>query len=113
IQAKELNRLILAGTPEVTAELRRLLPYRLAMRIMGSVNVAMDARLSDILAATKPIAAQFDRKAELDTVGEMVTTAEKTDKAVLGLRHILKPLNSARVWKLVFSHNPRAPGFEC
>ena len=113
IQAKELNRLILAGTPEVTAELRRLLPNRLAMRIMGTVNVAMDAQPSDILAATKPVAERFDRNAELDTVGEMVTTAEKTDKAVLGLRHTLKALNSDRVWELVYSHNLRAPGFEC
>jgi peptide subunit release factor 1 (eRF1) len=113
IQAKDLNRLILVGTPEVTAELRRLLPNQLAIRIMGTVNVAMDAQLSDILAATKLIAEQFDRKAELHTVGEIVTTAEKTDKAVLGLRHTLKALNSDRVWELVYSHNLRARGFEC
>jgi peptide subunit release factor 1 (eRF1) len=113
IQAKELNRVILAGTPEVTAELKRLLPNHLATRIMGTVNVAMDAQPSDILAATKPIAEQFGRDAELDTVGEMVTIAEKTDKAVLGLRHTLKALNSDRVWELVYSHNLRAAGFEC
>src|SRR5215831_14924508 len=52
VETRHLNRLILGGTREITAELRDLLPKRLAMRFIGEVHVGMDAPVSDVLAAT-------------------------------------------------------------
>jgi peptide chain release factor subunit 1 len=113
IAARKPNRLILAGTPEVTAELRKLLPKRLALQIMGAVDISMDAPVSDVLAAARPVSEEYERGAELQTVNEVVTTAAKNGKAVVGLRHTLKAVNSDRVWELVYSEDFHSPGFEC
>jgi peptide subunit release factor 1 (eRF1) len=113
VAARRPNRLVLAGTPEVTAELRNLLPKRLSHLVMGTVNVSMDAPASNVLAAARHIAEEYERDAELQKVGEVVTTAAKSEKAVIGLGHTLKAVNSDRVWQLVYSEDFHAPGFEC
>jgi peptide chain release factor subunit 1 len=113
IASKKPNRLILAGTPEVTAELQRLLPKRLALEVMGTVDIGMDAPASSVLAAARPIAEEYERSAELQKVSEVVTAAAKNEKAVVGLGHTLKAVNSDRVWELVYSNDFHAPGFEC
>ena len=113
IAVRKPNHLILAGTPETTAELRRLLPKRLALRVMGTVDIAMDATVADVLAATRPTAQEYVRDAELQRVNDVVTAAAKDGKAVVGLGHTLKAVNSDRVWELVSSEDFHAPGFEC
>jgi peptide chain release factor subunit 1 len=113
VEARKPNRLILAGTPEVTTQVRNLLPKRLALQVMGTFDIDMDAPISDVLAAARPIAEEYERGAELQKVNEVVTTAAKSEKAVVGLGHTLKALNSDRVWELVYSEDFHAPGFEC
>jgi peptide chain release factor subunit 1 len=113
VQTKKLNRLVLAGTPEITAELRDLLPKRLSSRVIGAVDVKMDAPASDVLAATRNIAAEYERSTELETVKEVVTAAAKKQKAVVGLEHTLRAINSDRIWLLIYSEDFSAPGFEC
>jgi peptide chain release factor subunit 1 len=113
VAARKPSRLILAGTPEVTAELRNLLPKRLDLQVMGAVDVAMEAPVSDVLAAARPVAEEYERDAELQRVNEVVTTAAKNGKAVVGLGHTLKAVNSDRVWELIYSEDFHAPGFEC
>jgi peptide subunit release factor 1 (eRF1) len=113
VDTRHLNRLILAGTREIAAEIRDLLPKRLAMRVIGEVDVAMEAPASDVLAATMDVAETYERDTELQKVNEAITTASKTEKAVAGLGHTLKAVNSDRVWDLVYCQDFRAPGFEC
>jgi peptide subunit release factor 1 (eRF1) len=113
VTAKRPNRLILAGTPEITAELRNLLPKRLALQVMGTVDIGMEAPPSGVLAAARPIAESYELGAERQKVNAVVTTAAKNGKAVVGLGHTLKAMNSARVWELVYSEDFHAPGFEC
>jgi peptide subunit release factor 1 (eRF1) len=113
VDTRHLNRLILAGTREITAEVRDLLPKRLAMRVIGEVYVSMDALASDVLAATRDVAETYERDTEVQKVNEVTTTASKTERAVAGLGHTLKAVNSDRVWDLVYCQDFRAPGFEC
>jgi peptide chain release factor subunit 1 len=113
VSARKPNRLILAGTPEVTTQLRNLLPKRLALQVMGTVDIGMDAPISDVLTAARPIAEEYERDAELQKVNEVVTAAAKNGKAVIGLGHTLKAMNSDRVWELVYSEDFHTPGFEC
>src|SRR5262249_31728119 len=87
VATRHLNRLILGGTREITAELRDLLPKRLAMRVIGEVDVGMDAPVSDVLAATTDVAEAYERDTEVHKVNEAITTASKTEKAVAGLGH--------------------------
>jgi peptide chain release factor subunit 1 len=113
VAARKPSRLILAGTPEVTTQLRNLLPKRLALQVMGTFDIGMDAPIADVLAAARPIAEEYERGAEFQKVNEVVTAAAKSEKAVVGLGHTLKAVNSDRVWELVYSEDFHAPGFEC
>jgi len=113
VQSRHLNRLIIAGKREVAAELRDLLPKRLAALVIGEADIAIDAAPSEILAVTQPIAQAYERIADIDRVNQVVTTAAKTEKAVAGLGRTLQAIHADRVWQLVYSEDFRAPGFEC
>jgi peptide chain release factor subunit 1 len=113
VQEKQVQRLILAGTSEVTAELRDSLPKRLGLRMIGTVDIFTDAPLEKVLAATLPIAEECERNTEIQTVKEVVTAAAKQEHALVGLGHVLKAVNSERVWQLVYADGFASPGFEC
>ena len=113
LREKHIPRLILAGTPEITAEFRNLLPKRLALAVIGSFTIRMDAESRGILAAAQPIADEYERAGEVQAVKQIVTTAAKCERAVVGLGHTLKALNCNRIWELVYSEDFSSPGFEC
>lgn len=113
IQSKQLNRLLLAGTPRITEEFRKRLPKRLASRVIGSVDISTDATLERVLAAVQPVAQKHERDSELRLVDQVVTEAAKNRKAVTGLSNTLTAVNQGRVWQLVYSEEFRSPGFEC
>jgi peptide subunit release factor 1 (eRF1) len=112
-KTKRLRRLVLAGTREITAELRTLLPAPLALNVIGDVSLAMAASPAEILAAAQPLADAYERSTEIDKVNDIVTAASKHGKAVIGLGHTLQAINSGRVWELIYSAGSQAPGFEC
>jgi peptide subunit release factor 1 (eRF1) len=112
-ETRRVRRLVLAGTPEITAELQAMLPARLAMTVMGAVDIPMNATAAEILTAVDPIARKFERETEVEKVNEIVTAAAKTGKAVVGLGRTLKAVNSNRVWELVYAGGFLSPGYEC
>jgi peptide subunit release factor 1 (eRF1) len=111
--SNRIDRLLLAGTPELTAELRELLPKRLALRVIGMLDLAIDTPLNDVLDATLPMTEKYERSSEEELVKELVTSAAKTGQAVVGLGSTLKKVNESRVWQLVYSEDFHASGFEC
>ncbi len=113
IQSKQLNQLLLAGTTQITAEFRKLLPKRLASRVIGSVDISTDASLETVLAAAQPVAQKHERDTELRLVDEVVTEAARKRRTVTGLSSTLEAVNQGRVWQLVYSEEFRSPGFEC
>jgi peptide chain release factor subunit 1 len=113
LKDKRIRRLVLGGTPEMTAELRSLLPKHLALQVIGSFNIRMEAAPQDILAAAQKIADEHERTTEVQTVKEVVTAAAKNENAVIGLGQTLKALNADRVWELVYSDDFSSQGFEC
>jgi peptide subunit release factor 1 (eRF1) len=113
LQSKEINRLILAGTPEITSEFQKLLPKRLASRVIGAIDTATDASPERLLAAAEPIAKKYEHDTEVKLIEEIVTEAAKRKKAVTGLSNTLHAINQARVWRLVYSDEFRSPGWEC
>ena len=113
VQSRHLNRLIIAGKREMTAELRDVFPKRLTALVIGHVDIAIDATASEVLAATQPIAEAYEKVADVDRVNHVITAAAKTEKAVAGLGRTLQAVHSDRVWQLIYSEDFRAPGFEC
>jgi peptide subunit release factor 1 (eRF1) len=113
IVSKRVHRVILAGTPELTAELKGLLPKRLAAMVIDCVNLNADASPKEVLDATLPLTQRYERDTEEQTVKEVVTSAAKSQRAVVGLSAALEKINNARVWKLIYSEDFHSPGFEC
>jgi peptide chain release factor subunit 1 len=113
VQAERVEHLILAGTPEMTAELLHLLPKRLALLVTGSLVVSFDASPVEVRNAACALAEKHEREVESITVRELLTAAAKNEKAVVGLGRTLNAVNHGRVWQLVYSAGFRLPGFEC
>ena len=113
VQGQKITRLIFAGTPEITAELHDLFPKRLALCVIGNVDIRMNAPASEVLAATQQVARQYEESTEVQKVSELVTAAAKREQAVVGLGHTLKALNSDRVWELIYAADFSTPGYEC
>jgi Bacterial archaeo-eukaryotic release factor family 10 len=113
LQSRRINRLMLAGTPETTEEFHKLLPKRLASRVIGSIDIATGVSPERLLAAAEPVAQKHEHDSEVRLVDELVTEAAKRRKAVTGLSNTLNAINQARVWRLVYSDEFRSPGLEC
>ena len=108
-----VRRIILAGSPELTAELRKILPKRLASLLIDTVNIATSATSAEIRTATAPIAEKFERETEGLLVTDLLTSAAKSDRVVIGLGHTLQALNQGRVWQLVYADGFHSIGYEC
>lgn len=113
LEQRGVQRIVLAGSPEVTAELRKILPKRLDSQIIGTLNLATSASPEEIRRAVAPLAEEFERRTEGTIVTDLVTSAAKSNRAVTGLGHTLYALNQRRVWQLVYVDGFRSPGYEC
>jgi hypothetical protein len=108
-----VRRIILAGSPEITAELRSLLPKRLQSQVIGTIDLATMASIEEIRDAATPLAEKFEHDAEEKLVQDLVTSAAKSSRAVIGLGHTLYALNQRRIWQLVYAEGFHSPGYEC
>jgi peptide subunit release factor 1 (eRF1) len=112
-EQRGIHRLILAGSPEITTELRAILPKRLASQVIGTVDIATSATIDNIRSAAAPLAEKFERDTEDALVTDLVTAAAKSRRVVIGLGHTLHALNQRRVWRLVYADGFHSPGYEC
>jgi peptide chain release factor subunit 1 len=112
-QNKKVHHLVLAGSPEITSELRSRLPKRLTSLVIGTVDIAIDAIARDVLRATQPIEDECERSTETQIVKEVLRGVARNEKTVAGLGPTLKAVNSDRVWELIYSQGLSSPGFEC
>jgi peptide chain release factor subunit 1 len=113
VAQQNIQRLLLAGSSEITAEFRTLLPKRLASLVVGAVDIDINANSREIGNAVAPIAETFEREGELKIVTNLVTSAAKTARAVVGLTRTLDAVNQSRVWQLIYADGFHAPGYEC
>jgi peptide subunit release factor 1 (eRF1) len=112
-KARGLHRMILAGTPEVTSELRSLLPAGFASSVIGVIELPTRAAAKQVLSAATAVAEKYERETELEKVNNVITSAAKNGKAVVGLDRTLKAINAGRVWELIYAGGLLSPGFEC
>jgi peptide subunit release factor 1 (eRF1) len=108
-----IDRLLLAGAPELTSQLLELLPKRLALRVIGTLDLNIDASLTEVLSLSMPLTEQYERSGEEQVVKEVTTSSKKSGQAVVGLGSALKMVNEARVWQLIYSEDFHVSGFEC
>jgi peptide subunit release factor 1 (eRF1) len=112
-KARRLHRLILAGTPEITKELRSLLPLRLSSNVIGETEISIHAGAAEVFVSTAKIAAAYEHATELEKVNKVITSAAKNGKAVVGLARTLNAINSGRAWEVIYAGGFLSPGYEC
>ncbi len=112
-ESQDLDALILSGTEEVVAEFKRLLPKHWKDRIVGTVKLPVTASKGEILEATSSIVAKRELFAEKELVEDLITSAQKGEKAVLGINPTLNAINEGRVYLLVYPDGFTLSGFRC
>ncbi len=105
--------LVLAGPEEATAELERILPRHLRVRLVGRIPAELFASEGEILARTLAIEAEVEREREEEQVDELLEIAAAGGPATHGLGPTLEAVWLGQVHVLVVAEDCRAPGSEC
>lgn len=117
IKEYSVDRIILAGPEEVTAEMSRLLPRVVASRLVDRVRMAVTAKGSEVLQMAMPVIDRIGREQERALVNDLVTIAQKSnptvEKAVLGVNAVMDALNQGRVHRLIYSSGLAMGGYQC
>lgn len=113
----DLDRILLAGPEEVTAELFRLLPKAIAPRVMDRVRMPVNAKPQEVLDLASPVIEVIERERENLLVDDLITTAHKTRnssrKAILGMEATLDAINQGRVHRFLYPSGLRLKGYRC
>jgi peptide subunit release factor 1 (eRF1) len=112
-KSRKLSRFVFAGTREITAALRNLLPEHLQPTVIGETVIPMGATRDEILSLTRPFAERYELETEVRKVNNVVASAKRDGKAVVGLKRTLMAINSDRVWEVIYAGDYMSPGFEC
>lgn len=117
IEEYKIDRVVLAGPEDVTAELRRILPKGVLARVVARVRAPVTAKPKELLEAVTPVLRELDANREKELVSECITAARKAQsespKAVLGLDAVLHAVNQGRVYQILVPVGFSAPGWHC
>jgi len=117
IQKYDVDRVVLAGPEDVTAELLRLLPKAVASRVVDRLRMSVSGKEKEVLDVSFPTIERIEREREKVVVQDLVTMARKgkpgTEKAVLGFNGSLDAINQGRVHRLIHSSGFKMLGFQC
>jgi peptide chain release factor subunit 1 len=117
VRNQAIDGIILAGQEDITAELQRLLPKAMAVRVVGTVRSGINARPTEVLQISMPLVETIERQREQQLVDDLVTITHKPqpklEKAVAGLAATLDAINQARVYRLVCPAGRKTTGCEC
>ncbi len=117
IEAHGIDRVVLVGPEEVTAELKRILPKGVLARVAARVRAPVTAKPKELLDVVLPALRELDAARERDLVAECITSARKAQaespKAVLGLDAVLNAVNQSRVYQILVPAGFSASGWHC
>jgi hypothetical protein len=112
VEEEGVDRVVLGGSSEVEAELKRLLPRRLRSRLAGALRVELSASPVEILARARPILREMERASETERVGE-VFEAVGHGQAVLGRAAVAAAIAAGQVLVLLADAESHASGYTC
>jgi peptide chain release factor subunit 1 len=107
------DRLVLAGTEEVTSEFERVLPKRLRTRVVARIAVPFTASADLVLKMTQDVIEQVERESERQLVDRLMEDAPAKHQAVTGLEATLLALQEERIWRLIYVDGLQKTGGQC
>lgn len=112
-----IDRILLAGPEDITAELQRLLPKAVLPRVVDRLRMSASSKTQEVLDLSFPLIERLEREQEMTLVQNLVTSAQKTDpavkKGVLGLNATLDAVNQGRVHRLLYISGEKLGGHRC
>lgn len=116
VREHDIDRVLLAGPEEITAELHRLLPKSVASRVMDRMRISANAKPREVLELCYPVIQQIEKERERYVVEDLIGMAAKTKsgpKAVLGFSSVFSTINQGRVYRLIYSSALTIAGYRC
>ena len=107
------DRLIVAGPPQATGQLVRLLPKRLSGKLVETVSMRVGADRKEVLNKILAVQKRMEREQESKLVEGLLAELHDAGKAVADFASVLDAVNQGRVWKLFYAKGLRKEGGEC
>jgi peptide chain release factor subunit 1 len=107
------DRLILAGTVESTSELLGVLPKTLRAKVVRQIALPINGSGALVFEETLKVEAEIEREHEAELVKELITAANKHQKAVIKLTPTVDAIQEQRVWQLIYADGFAPPGSQC
>lgn len=107
------DRLILAGTEEVTSAFERILSKRLRTRVVDRMPLPFTASADQVLKTTQHVIEQIERETERQLVDKVLQDAAAKHQAVAGLEATLLALQEERIWRLLYVDGLQQTGGQC
>jgi peptide chain release factor subunit 1 len=107
------DRLIVAGPPQATGQLVRLLPKRLSGKLVESVSMRVGADQQEVLRKILAVQNRMEREQESKMVEGLLAELHDSGRAVAEFASVLDAVNQGRVWKLFYAKGLRKEGGEC
>jgi peptide chain release factor subunit 1 len=112
-RAVGLDRLVMAGPLEATAELQRLLPQALADRVVATWKLPMETSGDELLGRVMDLQERLAMERETALVEELSSAAAAGPRAVVGLSTTLEALREGRILNLVYAAENPIEGGRC
>ncbi len=113
LQRNQVDRIVLAGTDDTVAQFRDMLPNPLADKVIGQVNLDMNATPTEAWDRACEVAQQAVNRNENDLLQQVVTVARKGGAGALGLADTLVALQEGRVYHLLLNRTLESDGWRC
>jgi len=111
--SRNCDRLVLAGSQGVLAQVKELMPQPLHDRLLGEMTASMTASPSELLEQSLKLMEKIALEEERELVNSVITAASKGGNGVTGLADSLYALQQGRVRELLVDEGYSAPGHVC
>jgi len=110
---KKFDRLILGGTDELIAQLKKNLPDELKNVVAGDFNIEIFQSQQNILDKASVVAEKAEREKEKEIITDLENSLGDNNKAASGVRDVLESLNNKKVLLLIAYRKINIKGYYC
>lgn len=106
---KDLHRIILAGNDQTAHEIHRMLSEYWREKVVNVLNIPKRTKVAEIFENIYPIAVDYERSQEMDTVNEVIDFAKAGGRGALGKKAVEQAMEMQQIEMLLLSwpaHDP-------
>lgn len=112
-EGTDCRQIVLAGSNEVLAQAKELMPAALRARVVGEFAADVEATPTEMLNRSLEVMEEVALEEERRLVSDVITAASKGGAGVIGLADTLYGLQQGRVRQLLVDQHYSAPGYAC